>query len=42
MNTSRYSDSQIMAILKQAEAGTPVPDLCRKRPLDSRLATFQR
>ena len=25
MKTSRYSDSQILAILKQAEAGTPVP-----------------
>lgn len=25
MKTSRYSDSQIMTILKQAEAGTPVP-----------------
>ncbi len=30
MKTSRYSDSQIMAILKQAEGGTPVPDLCRE------------
>jgi hypothetical protein len=26
---TRYSDSQIMAILRQAEAGTPVPELCR-------------
>ena len=30
MKKSRYSDSQIMAILKQAEAGTPVPQLCRE------------
>ncbi len=30
MKTSRYSDSQILAILKQAEAGTPVPALCRE------------
>ncbi|MGB7757634.1 MAG: transposase, partial [Salinisphaera sp.] len=29
MKTSRYTDSQILAILKQAEAGTPVPQLCR-------------
>jgi hypothetical protein len=29
MKKSRYTDSQIMAILKQAEAGTPVPELCR-------------
>ena len=38
MRTSRYSDSQIMAILKQAEAGTPVPDLCREHGMSS--ATF--
>jgi len=25
MKQSRYSDSQIMAILKQAESGVPVP-----------------
>jgi len=30
MKTTRYSDSQIMAILKQNEAGVPVPDLCRE------------
>lgn len=30
MKTSRYSDSQIMAILKQAEAGSPIPELCRE------------
>lgn len=29
MKKSNYSDSQIMAILRQAEAGTPVPELCR-------------
>ena len=29
MKTSRYSDSQILSILKQAESGTPVPALCR-------------
>lgn len=27
MNKSRYSDSQILSILKQAETGTPVPVL---------------
>ena len=26
---SRFSDSQIVGILKEAEAGTPVPELCR-------------
>ena len=30
MKTSKYSDSLIMSILKQAEAGTPVPNLCRE------------
>ena len=30
MKRSRLSDSQIMAVLKQAETGTPVPDLCRE------------
>jgi len=35
MKTSRYTDSQIMAILKQAEAGTPVPELCREHGMSS-------
>ena len=30
MKKSKFSDSQIMAILKQAEAGIPVPELCRE------------
>jgi len=30
MKKSRYSESQIMAILKEAESGVPVADLCRK------------
>ena len=38
MKRSRYPDSQIMAILKQAEAGTPVPELCREHGMSS--ATF--
>jgi len=38
MKTSKYSDSLIMAILKQAEAGTPVPNLCREHGMSS--ATF--
>ena len=37
MRTSRYSDNQIMAILKQAEAGTPVPALCREHGMSSAL-----
>ncbi|MFT6386868.1 MAG: putative transposase [Cellvibrionaceae bacterium] len=31
MKRSKYSDSQIMAILNQAEAGTPIPELCREQ-----------
>jgi putative transposase len=38
MKTSRFSDSQIIAILKEAEAGTPVPELCRSHGISS--ATF--
>jgi putative transposase len=29
MKTSRYSEAQIMAILRQAEGGVPVAQLCR-------------
>ena len=35
MKKSRYSDSQIMTILKQADAGTPVPELCREHGMSS-------
>ncbi len=38
MKKSRYTDSQILAILKQAESGTPVPELCREHGMSS--ATF--
>ena len=37
MRKSRYSDSQIIAILKQAEAGRPVPALCREHGMSSAL-----
>ena len=30
MRKSRFSEEQIIAILKQHEAGVPVADLCRK------------
>jgi len=30
MERSRYTDSQILLILKQNEAGSAVPDLCRE------------
>lgn len=38
MKKSRFTDSQIIAILKQAEAGSPVPELCREHGISS--ATF--
>ena len=38
MTTSRFKDNQIIAILKQAEAGTPVSELCREHGMSS--ATF--
>ena len=38
MKKSKYSGSQILSILKQAEAGTPIPELCREHGMSS--ATF--
>ena len=35
MKTSRFTDSQIMAILKQAEGGVAVPELCREHGMGS-------
>ena len=38
MKTSRFSDSQMIAILKQAEGGSPVPERYREHGISS--ATF--
>jgi putative transposase len=38
MKTSRFTDSQIIAILKQADAGSPIPELCREHGMST--ATF--
>ena len=35
MKKSRFTDSQIVAILKQDGAGTPVADLCREYGMSS-------
>ena len=35
MKKSRFTDSQIIAILKQAEAGATVPELCREHGMSS-------
>ena len=38
MKTSKFIDSQIMSLLKQAESGTPVATLCREHGMSN--ATF--
>lgn len=38
MKKSRYTDSQILSILKQNESGIPVSELCREHGMSS--ATF--
>lgn len=35
MKNGRYSDAQIMAVLKQAEGGVPVFELCREHGMSS-------
>ena len=35
MKKSRYSDSQILAIIKQAESGVPVSELCREHGMSA-------
>ena len=38
MKKSRFTDTQIIAILKRGEAGTPAPELCRSHGI--RSATY--
>ena len=38
MKRRKFSDSQIMDVLKRVEAGLPVPDLCREVGIST--ATF--
>jgi putative transposase len=35
MKKSRYSEAQIVSILKEAENGVPVPELCRTHGMSS-------
>ena len=37
MKNSRFTDSQIMNILKQAENGVPVSELCREHNISNAL-----
>jgi putative transposase len=38
MKTSRFTESQILGILRQASSGIPVPSLCREHGMSA--ATF--
>ena len=38
MKKSKFTDSQILSIIKQAEGGRPVPEICREHVISS--ATF--
>ncbi len=41
MKRSRFTDSQVIAILKEAESGVSVPTLCSKHSMsDATLADF--
>src|SRR5690606_25448267 len=35
MKKSRFSEAQIMAVLRQAEGGVPVPELCREHGIST-------
>ena len=42
MKKSKFSDSQIMSIIKQSEAGIPVPELCREHGRFCRKKHYER
>lgn len=37
MKASKFTDNQILSILKQAELDTPVPTLCREHGMSSAM-----
>jgi putative transposase len=38
MKNSRYSEAQIVAVLKEAENGVPVSELCRTHGMSGRVS----
>jgi len=42
MKRSRYTEEQIIGILKEQEAGTPVAELCRKHSMSDATCTLGR
>ena len=40
MKKARFSDSQVLTILRQAKGGVPIPDLCREHSM-SRAAFYR-
>lgn len=40
MKSDRFADAQIMGVIRQAEGGVSVPDLCREQGISN--ATFYR
>lgn len=40
MRTSKFTETQIIATLKQADAGVPVKDICRRRQVGISTATY--
>ena len=38
MKKTHFTDSQILAILKQAESDVPIPDLCREHGMGNLLS----
>ena len=37
MKSDRFTDAQIMGVIRQAEGGVPVPDLCREHGISCQV-----